>query len=341
MSRRRSGPATSTPSRWSRNSTSVTPTTAADRRSSSSRSGAASSGRTPAMPGLAAGRQQVVHLFAGRRPRRDRGRDAVLDVVGMRRDNEGALPVVGHGLGGMHGSLPPQQPDCGRGRVGFGSDPRRSATASPTARSSVRGGGLWVSAGGLGRVRVRRRGTQPAGSSARRRRCRPARRRGRPRAARRRTPCRADRRARAARRRIGAAEDLRRLAGRQGRRQADGLGAPASRSVDVGAVVKAVPSAATPTANPSWRAVFTAPEAMPLRSRGTAASAAEASVGLAMPTPAPRHGETGTSTRQVEWASTTVISSPPAPISSSPPPSTNRGGLSCSDAPGARRPPRS
>ena len=50
-------------------------------------------------PGLAAGGQQVVHLLAGGRPRGDGGRDAVLDVVGMRRDDEGALPVVGHGLG--------------------------------------------------------------------------------------------------------------------------------------------------------------------------------------------------------------------------------------------------
>src|SRR3954465_8822012 len=98
MSRRSSGPATRVPSRWSRNSTSVTPTTAADPRPSSSRSGPAPSGggaaRPPLLvppprprllrrdaghPGLAARGQQVVHLLAGGGPRGDGGRDAVLD----------------------------------------------------------------------------------------------------------------------------------------------------------------------------------------------------------------------------------------------------------------------
>ena len=120
----------------------------------------------------------------------------------------------------------------------------------------------------------------------------------------------------------------------------DGSGVPASRSAAVAPVVKTVPSTAMPTAKPSWRAVFTAPDAMPLRSRGTAASAAEARVGLAMPTPAPSTASPATSTRQVESASMSIISNPPTPISSSPPPRTNRGGWVCSHRPPAPATPK-
>ena len=54
--------------------------------------------RDPRHPRLAAGGQQVVDVLARRGPGGDRGRDAVLDVVGVRGDDEGALPVVGHRL---------------------------------------------------------------------------------------------------------------------------------------------------------------------------------------------------------------------------------------------------
>src|SRR5205085_11390916 len=58
---------------------------------------------------LTAGGQQVVHLLAGAGPGRDDGGQAVLDVVGVRGDDEGALPVVRH-RGWSHGeSLPLQR----------------------------------------------------------------------------------------------------------------------------------------------------------------------------------------------------------------------------------------
>ena len=81
--------------------------------------------------------------------------------------------------------------------------------------------------------------------------------------------------------------------------------------------------------------MFTAPDAMPLRSRGTAANAADASVGLAIPTPTPRTASPATSTRQVESASTSAMRKPPAPTSSSPTPRTNRGGSVCRNRPPA------
>jgi hypothetical protein len=62
--------------------------------------------RHPLHAGLTARCQEVVHLLAGRRPDRDGGGDAVLDVVGVGGDHEGALPVVGHGRGRHARSLP-------------------------------------------------------------------------------------------------------------------------------------------------------------------------------------------------------------------------------------------
>ena len=122
MSRRSSGPATRTPSRWSRNSTSVTPTTAAERRSSSSRSGPASSGRTPGHPGLAAGGQQVVHVLAGRRPGRRRRRPCRTRCRrGAPRRRGRADQSSGNGVSGM-----PRQ-----------SAAQRAATASSTRASSA------------------------------------------------------------------------------------------------------------------------------------------------------------------------------------------------------------
>ena len=81
-----------------------------------------------------------MHLLAGRRPRGDGGRHAVLDVVGVRRDDEGALPVVGHRLRGGHGrSLPPSRPHGQGNRAGL-LGAARVPIVGPTGRRRPGGG---------------------------------------------------------------------------------------------------------------------------------------------------------------------------------------------------------
>jgi len=52
-----------------------------------------------------AGGQQVGHLLALTGPAGDSGRGAVLEIVGMGHDGDGAGPVLGHGLQAWHGYL--------------------------------------------------------------------------------------------------------------------------------------------------------------------------------------------------------------------------------------------
>ena len=243
--------------------------------------------RHPGHPGLAARGQQVVHLLAGRRPRRDGGRDAVLDVVGVGGDDEGALPVVGHGLVGHAGSLPPAAQRAAVGRRGClgrrppgwpGSAPRRAPARAPAPRRRS-------PAGRADQEHV----AQAVGVGA-------AEQVGQP--------------ARALR--VGRAEELRRLAGRQRRREC--RTGPAHRRRAAPTVAPAVNTRAEHrhAERRSRAAGRCSPHRRPCRCApaGTAASAADASVGLAIPTPTPSTASPATSTRQVESASTSAMQQP-------------------------------
>ena len=73
------------------------------------------------------------------------------------------------------------------------------------------------------------------------------------------------------------------LAARHRARDAGGPGHAMIGSTAAARGANTLPSAAMPSAKPSWRAVLTAPAAIPPRCGGTAAIAAEPSVGVARP----------------------------------------------------------
>ena len=67
-------------------------------------------------------------------------------------------------------------------------------------------------------------------------------------------------------------------------------------TLDLMSLWKMAPRPAMPVAMPTWRNVELIPEAMPLCSGGTTATAEEASTGLIIPMPAPAKMNPGSST---------------------------------------------
>ncbi len=94
MSRRSASPYSTTPSRWSRNSTMSTPTSRAPGALLRLAQRRGLIGVHAVDAGLAPGGQQVGDPLALCGPARDGRRGAVLDVVGMRDHGQAALPVL-------------------------------------------------------------------------------------------------------------------------------------------------------------------------------------------------------------------------------------------------------